>query len=576
AQNAVYEVDDMSDRLDAVAAGGNHHFLALKEWLTRGSNVGTLGVPISNSMQHMLFRTHVRNCLNEKVLKLLIPSLPLHLYNATHVRCCGFAKFSTSPPSQTSHVENLTRISEVKVISDKIHVGNSEDEILSSLINDEVCEAISISHTLVDSLLHRFKDDWKSALGIYRWAESRSHFEHSPETCDTMVDILGKARQFDKMSELVGEMLPKNLVTLRTMAKVMRRYAGARRWKDAVRTFDELGSYGLEKNVESMNVLLDTLSKEGQVEMARSIYLELKSHISPTAHTFTIFIHGWCKIKRVEEAYWTLQEMKGHGFPPGVISYSIIIQSYCRLLDWNKAYELLEMMDSQGCHPTVVTYTTLMSSLSKADKLEDALQIADRAKSAGCKPDTQFYNALIHTLAKAQCISEAMDVFKVDMPENGVYPNTCTYNILIAMFCRIGRDDLAFSILEDMEKAALCKPDLQTFYPLLKSCFKFGIPDSSLSKILDDMVIKHHLSLDVSTYSLLIHGLCRVDKCEWALHFFEEMIGKELTPRFQTCRRLLDEVKQRNMYDAAEKVHNYIKNLKASLQHKYPGQLNCY
>ncbi|XP_057530307.1 pentatricopeptide repeat-containing protein At3g04130, mitochondrial [Amaranthus tricolor] len=526
-------------------------------------------------MLQFLLKSYIRSCLVGRVSNLVIASLSLQLKDANYVRCYVYTRFSTFSPSQTSQFENLTSSSELQIVVNKIHVGCSEDEIVISLINDEACEAISVSHTLVYMLLCQFQDDWKSALGVFRWAQSRPYFEHWPEAYDSMIDILGKAKQFDKMSELVQEMTEKNLVSLRTMVKVMRRFAGARRWKDVVRTFDELGTFGLEKNVESMNFLLDTLCREKQVEMARAIFMELKSHIKPTVHSFTIFINGWCKIKRVEEAYWTLEEMKGHGFSPCVISYSTIIQSYCRLSNWEKAYELLEMMESRGCQPNVITYTTMMSSLSKANKLEEALQIAERVKSARCKADTRFYNALINTLGKAQRIWDAYNVFKVEMPKSGIDPNTCTYNTLIAMFCHHGQDEMAFNILECMETAS-CKPDLVTFNPLLKACFKLGNPDCHLSKLMDDMAMKHHLSLDVSTYSLLIHGLCRVNKGEWAFRLFEEMISKELTPNRETCFKLLEVVKQNNMYDAAERVVLHTRNLKE--QQKFPGfkKKHCY
>ena len=56
----------------------------------------------------------------------------------------------------------------------------------------------------------------------------------------------------------------------------MRRFAGAREWKEAVRVFDELGKFGLKKNTESMNLLLDTLCKENRVQQAREIFYELK------------------------------------------------------------------------------------------------------------------------------------------------------------------------------------------------------------------------------------------------------------------------------------------------------------
>ncbi|KAL7192997.1 hypothetical protein ACSBR2_024748 [Camellia fascicularis] len=62
-----------------------------------------------------------------------------------------------------------------------------------------------------------------------------------------MVDMLGKAKQIDKMKELVDEMLQTHLVTLSTVAKVILRLVDAGDWKDAVRTFDDLGTFGLEK-----------------------------------------------------------------------------------------------------------------------------------------------------------------------------------------------------------------------------------------------------------------------------------------------------------------------------------------
>lgn len=72
---------------------------------------------------------------------------------------------------------------------------------------------------------------------------------------------------------------------------------------------------------------------------------------------------------------------------------------------------------------------------------------------------------------------------------------------------------------------------------------------------------KHHLSLDVSAYTLLIRGLCRADKADWAYLLFDEMVGQEITPRYQTCRLMLDEVRQKNMYDAAERIEDFMKKL---------------
>nr|KYP41009.1 hypothetical protein KK1_037612 [Cajanus cajan] len=376
-----------------------------------------------------------------------------------------------------------------------------------------------------------------------------------------MVDILGRMKVMEKLKFLLGEMREGGFVTLNTVAKVMRRFAGAGQWVDAVRVFDELHTFGLEKNTDSMNLLLDTLCKEQFVEQAREIFLELKQHIAPNAHTFNIFIHGWCKVCRVDEAHWTIQEMKGYGVRPCVISYSTIIRCYCQEGNFSRVYELLDEMQAQGCSPNVITYTTVMCALAKAEKFEEALEVAERMTSSGCRPDTLFCNSFIYTLGRAGRVDEANYVFKVAMPKAGVAPNTSTYSSMISMLCYHAQEKRAFEILKEMENSGNCKPDLQTYHPLIKSCFRTGNIDSLLNDILNDMINKHHLSLDLSTYTLLIHGLCRADRCNWAFSLFEEMIDQDIIPRYRTCHLLLDEVKQKNMYQAAEKIEDLMKNL---------------
>ncbi|XP_027347128.1 pentatricopeptide repeat-containing protein At3g04130, mitochondrial [Abrus precatorius] len=455
--------------------------------------------------------------------------------------------------------EDLTRY--VDFLAAKIGKGISEEQILHSLCNDQACEAIPLSQNLVHVLLRRYKDDWKSALGVFKWAGSRSSFKHLPESYDMMVDILGRMKVMEKLRDFLEEMREGSLVTLNTVAKVMRRFVGAGQWEDAVRLFDDLQTLGLEKNTESMNLLLDALCKEKFVEQAREIFLELKHHIAPNAHTFNIFIHGWCKVGRVEEAHWTIQEMKGYGCRPCVISYSTIIQCYCQEENFSRMYEILDEMQAQGCSPNVVTYTTIMCALAKAEKFEEALEVVERMKSAGCRPDTLFYNSYIYMLGRASRVDKATYVFKVAMPEAGVVPNTSTYNSMISIFCHYAQENKSFEILKEMENSGICKPDVQTYHPLIKACFRTGKIDSLLSNILNDMINKHHLGLDLSTYTLLIHGLCRAGRCEWAFSLFEEMIDQGILPRYRTCRLLLDAVKQKCMYQATEKIEGLMKKL---------------
>lgn len=437
----------------------------------------------------------------------------------------------------------------------------SEYEVFSRLSNDEICNRVNLSDALVHKLLHRFRDDWRSALGVLNWAESCKGHRHSSESYDLAVDILGKAKKWDRMKEFVERMRGEKLVTLNTIAKIMRRFAGAGEWEEAVNVFDKLGEFGLEKNTESMNLLLDTLCKEKRVEQARAILLELKSHITPNAHTFNIFVHGWCKANRVEEALWTIQEMKGHGFRPCVISFTTVIRCYCQQSNFIKVYEVLSEMEANGSPPNSVTYTTIMSSLNAQKEFEESLRVATRMRRSGCEPDTLFYNCLIHTLARAGRLEEAERVFRVEMPELGVAMNTSTYNSMIAMYCHLDEEEKAVELLREMESSKLCDPDVHSYHPLLRSCFKRG-DVVEVGRLLKEMVTKHELSLDESTYTFLIQRFCRADMCEWAYSLFEEMLSQDIKPRHKTCLLLLEEVKKKNMRESAERIEHIMKTVK--------------
>ncbi|XP_039125328.1 pentatricopeptide repeat-containing protein At3g04130, mitochondrial [Dioscorea cayenensis subsp. rotundata] len=383
--------------------------------------------------------------------------------------------------------------------------------------------------------------------------------------------MLGRSRQFNRMWDFSHEIRARGSFTLGTVAKIMRRLVGAGRWRDAVKVFDDLPSLGFEQDVDSMNLLLDALCKDGKVEVAREVFAVLKSSIFPNAHTFNIIVHGWCCLKRLDEAKWTLKEFEGYGFQPSVITYSTLIKAYCGRLNFDRVYELLDEMESTGCPPNVVSYTIIMKSIARSSRLEEAAKIFERMRSSGCKPDTYFYNCLINTLGKAGQVQDAIRVFEIEMPADGVVRSVSTYNTMISVLCQHDQERDALKVLKEMENSSSScsyslKPDLQTFTPLLKMCFKTTVKEELLSDLLNEIVNKNQLSLDVSTYSLLIHGLCKEGKIEWACNLFEEMIGFDISPRFETCRLLLDEAGQRGLYDIAERIKSLLTKIEGLIR----------
>lgn len=511
-------------------------------------------------MHHLLassvFYPSLSRTFGAQCKTLLLPSLLIEkVYCHAKSNSCQEEAQGRNPKNELflepGIAENVHQIR--KVISN-VHNRSVEDVVLA-LKNDEFCCRIRITSHLADDLLRKLGDDWKSALGFFQWVDLQPGYKHTAYSCNRVVDLLGKMKRMDQLWDFVKLMNNKGLVTLETIAKVMRRLVGAGRWKDAIKVFDDLGTMGLEKNTEVMNLLLDTLCKEKKVEVAREVYLNMKTQISPDAYTFNILVNGWCNARRIDEAMWTIQEMKACGVRPSVITYTTILRAHCNQFSFSKVYKLLDEMVADGCPPNVITYTTFMHALAKSHKFEEALNIAGKIKLSGCKPDTLFYNSLINILGRAGQVREASHIFGIEMQKIGISRNLSTYNTMISIFCSHDREQDALDVLKAMEKSS-CRPVLQTFFPLLKLCFKTGKIDDQLNLLLDDIINNHHLSLDLDTYTLLIHGLCSVSKLEWAFHLFDEMINREIIPKIRTLKVLMHEAEQKNKHEIVERVRD--------------------
>lgn len=476
--------------------------------------------------------------------------LPTHIESSEHKASSSKVQDRQASTNTVSHERTDSDVDEVSRILKANFV--SPGVVVRALEN---C-SVKVSNELVHKILKRFSNDWAPAFVFFSWIGAQIGFRHSSDSYDMMVDILGKFKQFDLMWGVVEEMIEVGgLVSLATMTKVMRRLAGAGRWTDAINTFRTFERFGVKKDTESLNVLLDTLCKERSVRRAGEAFLELRGEIPPNATSFNVLVHGWCKARKLEEARKTMVEMRESGFSPCVITYTSLIEAYCLEKNFEMVYAILEEMHVQGCHPNIITYTIVMHSLGKAKKTQEALDIFEKAKGDGCTPDTSFYNSLIYILCKAGRLRDANDVSE-EMRNRGMNPDVTTYNTLISAYCHRSQEKNALELLLKMEENS-CKPDIKTYHPLLKLCCRKRWI-RVLHYLLGHM-FKKDISPDFGTYILLINGLCRNGKLEQSCVFFKEMVLKGLTPEHYAYTTLLEALEREKMDNSKEKIHQLMK-----------------
>lgn len=466
-------------------------------------------------------------------------------------------------PSFSEWVKNeKLRAKEVDVRGLASDIADSDVDKISKLLRfhfkspDAVVDALNnctfdVSECLVEQILKRFSCEWIPSYGFFKWAKVQKGVILSSDLYNLMVDNLGKSKKFDLTRELMDEMSHlQGYVSLNTMIKIMRRLAKADKYEDAIEAFTRMQKFGVHKDTNGMNALIDALVKGGSVEHAHKVYLDLKDHIAPTVQTYNILVHGWCKARNIDKANETVKDMEERGFSPDMVTYTCFIEAYCREKVFRKVDAIFKEMQMKGCSPTVVTYTINMKALGHAKEVDKALDVYEKMKQNGCVPDNSFYSSLIHLLGATGRLKDCYDIFE-DMPKQGVSPDTFTYNTMITIAVKNSKEEDALKFLQKMEESQ-CKPDICTYAPLFKMCCRMRRM-KVLSFLLNHM-FKNDVSMDLGTYALLVCGLCRNRNPERACAVFELAVLRGFLPTDTMYDNLVKELEERGLKEEKKRI----------------------
>ncbi|KAF3644510.1 putative serine/threonine-protein kinase HT1-like [Capsicum annuum] len=429
---------------------------------------------------------------------------------------------------------------------------------------DAVVDALNdcrfdVSECLVEQILKRFSCEWLPSYGFFKWAKVQKDVTLSSDLYNLMVDNLGQSKKFDLMRELLDEMNHlKGYISLNTLSKIMRRFSKAGKYEDAIETFTRMEEFGVQKDTNAMNLLLNALVRGGSVERAHTVYLDLKNRIAPSVQTYNILVHGWCRARKIEEANETVKDMEEHGFGPDVVTYTCFIEAHCREKDFRKVDAIFKEMQMKGCSPSVVTYTIYMKALGQAKEENKALDVYEKMKQNGCVPDNSFYSSLIHMLGMSGRLKDCYDIFE-DMPNRGVSPDTFTYNTMITIAAHSSKEEDALKFLQKMDENQ-CKPDICTYAPLFKMCCRMRRP-KVLTFLLNHM-FKNDVSMDLGTYALLVRGLCRNRNLERACAVFELAVLRGFLPTHTMYDNLVKELEKRGLNGKKKRVEELMSQAK--------------
>ncbi|KAI4332518.1 hypothetical protein L6164_017420 [Bauhinia variegata] len=402
-----------------------------------------------------------------------------------------------------------------KVIDELFALDRNMEAVLDGL-------GIHLSHDLVVDVLERFKHARKPAFRFFCWAGQRPGFAHDSRTYNSMMNILGKTRQFETMVAVLEEMGEKGHLTIETFSLAIKTFAAAKERKKAVGIFDLMKKHKFKVGVDSFNFLLDALGRAKLAKEAQTIFEKLKGRFTPNLQTYTVLLSGWCQVKNMMEAGRVWNEMIDEGFKPDIITHNIMLEGLLKCKKRSDAIKLFEVMKAKGPLPNVRSYTIMIRDFCKQKMMKEAVEYFNEMVDRGCQPDVAVYTCLLNGFGNQKRMDMVHHVLK-EMKGKGCPPDGRTYNALIKLMTTQHMPDDAARIYKKMILDGI-EPTIHTYNMMMKSYFVTR--NYEMGRAVWDEMNQKRCCPDDNSYTLLIGGLIRQGKSGEACKYLEEMMEK--------------------------------------------------
>ncbi|KAL6012051.1 hypothetical protein ACLOJK_002526 [Asimina triloba] len=379
---------------------------------------------------------------------------------------------------------------------------------------------------IVTDTISSYANDWKRAFDFFKWVETEHRFQHTPHTCNRMIDVLGKFFEFDLAWGLIRRMREDGCIapdhtTFRIMFK---RYASAHLVKEAVETYDRAADYGL-KDMTSIFNLVDALCEYKHVieadELCKKMGLE---HSADRTKMCNIILRGWFKMEWWSKCREFWEQMEKTGVVRDLHSYSIYMDIESKAGKPWRAVKLYKEMKKKGIELDVVAYNTAVHAVGLSNGADEAIRVFREMLEFRCQPSVVTYNTVIKLLCREGRIREAY-VFLNQMHSKGVTPDVLTFH---CFFRSLERPKEIMKLFERMVEVGCC-PKMETYVMLIKKFGRWGF--LRFVFLIWDKMKEHGCSPDEFAYNALIDALVQKGMIEMARKFDEEMLAKGLSAK---------------------------------------------
>lgn len=394
-----------------------------------------------------------------------------------------------------------------------------------------------ISTNLVEQVLKRCKNLGFSAHRFFLWAKSIPGFQPSVESYHILVEILGASKQFAILWDFLIEIRESRCCEIKSEIfwLIFRAYSRANLPGGAIQAFIRMKEFGVKPNIHDFDKLLFILCKKKHIKHAQQFFDQAKGSFKLNAKTYSILIRGLGDIGDVEKACELFDKMLVEGCSADLLAYNNFLEALCKGGNVDEATKLFQDMVSNRVEPDAFTYSIFIRTYCDMNDMHSAFRVLDRVKRYNLSLNVFTYNYIIKRLCKNEKVEEAYQLLD-EMIAIGVKPDAWSYNAIQAYHCDHCEVNRALRLMSRMEKDN-CLPDRHTYNMVLKLLIRIGRFDKA-TEVWEKMADwKFYPS--VSTYAVMVHGLCKKKgKLEEACKYFEMMVDEGIPPYVTTVELL--------------------------------------
>ncbi|KAL7137999.1 hypothetical protein ABFS83_10G132800 [Erythranthe nasuta] len=387
------------------------------------------------------------------------------------------------------------------------------------------------------------------ALDIFNEAKTRyPNYRHNGPVYATMIRILGSSGRITEMKQIVDRMKDDSCECKDSVfANLIRTYANAGLFDEAVSLFHTLPEFNCVNWTESFNTLLEIMVKDSKLESAYHFFVEnchgweIKSRI----RSLNLLMSALCRINRSDLALQVFQEMDYQWCCADRESYKILMKGLCEDRRLTEATHLLYSMfwkiSRKGCGADVSIYRTLLEALCDNGEVEEATEVLEKVLRKGLKAPRKFRKKidLSQFYHKDEAgINQTKALINEALIKGGV-SGSDGYRAMAVDLYSEGRIDEGGKVLDEMLQRGF-RPSLPIYEAKVAALFKVGKIDEVVCVVEREM-IENNCVPSLRLHNVVVKGLCEKRELNRAMEYFEKMFRRVgCVPDKETYSYLVD------------------------------------